>query len=82
MENMEHALGGDCVKESFVWASKENLRELGLICTEGESEFDKEHWVASVGGNMLKQLFICIRITREHLFFYSKHENVSSLYVS
>lgn len=34
-----------CVKDSFVWVSKEDLKgELGLICTGGEPDFDKEHW--------------------------------------
>ena len=44
MEYMEHGLGG-CVKDSFVWVSKEDLKsELGLICMEGGPDFDEEHW--------------------------------------
>lgn len=44
MEHMEHELGGG-VKDTFVWASKEDLKgELRLIFTGGEPGFDKECW--------------------------------------
>lgn len=34
--------------------------------------------MADVGGNILKEPFVCIRITCGHLFFFSKRGKVSS----
>jgi len=44
VEYTEHGLGG-CLKDSFMWASNEDFKSvLGLICTDREPDFDKEHW--------------------------------------